>query len=180
MNETTPTRILLVDDDELFSSVLARALTRRGYSVSCAANPEQALQKAGELRPDRAVLDLNLGATSGLQLIPQLLVLCPQIRILILTGYSSIATAVEAIKLGAQNYLCKPAGTDELVAALESKAANPGVEIPDNPPSVERIEWEHIQRVLRENGNNISATARSLGMHRRTLQRKLQKRPVKH
>jgi two-component system response regulator RegA len=101
-------------------------------------------------------------------------------RILILTGYSSIATAVEAIKLGAQNYLCKPAGTEELVAALESTVADPGIAIPDNPPSVERMEWEHIQRVLRENDNNISATARSLGMHRRTLQRKLQKRPVKH
>jgi two-component system response regulator RegA len=180
MNEPTPTRILLVDDDELFTSVLARALTRRGYRVSCATHPKAALQQAGGLQPERAVLDLNLGATSGLQLIPQLLALCPQMRILVLTGYSSIATAVEAIKLGAQNYLCKPAGTDELVAALESNAANPGIAIADNPPSVERMEWEYIQRVLRENGNNISATARSLGMHRRTLQRKLQKRPVKH
>ena len=179
MTDSIAPRILLVDDDEVFSSVLARALTRRGYSVSCAATPEQALQHAAQLRPDHAILDLNLGATTGLQLIPQLLALCPQLRILILTGYSSIATAVEAIKLGALNYLCKPAGSDELVAALEAEAANPGIEIPENPPSVERIEWEHIQRVLRENDNNISATARSLGMHRRTLQRKLQKRPVK-
>ncbi len=180
MSKTSPTRILLVDDDELFSSVLARALTRRGYSVCCAADPQQALEQTRALGPEHAVLDLNLGASSGLQLIPQLLALRPQMRILILTGYSSIATAVEAIKLGAQNYLCKPAGTEELVAALESTVADPGIAIPDNPPSVERMEWEHIQRVLRENDNNISATARSLGMHRRTLQRKLQKRPVKH
>jgi two-component system response regulator RegA len=171
--------ILLVDDDATFSSVLARALTRRGYQVCCAANHQQALEQATTHKPGSAVLDLNLGETTGLQLIPELLTLRPEMRILILTGYSSIATAVEAIKLGALNYMCKPASTDELVAALGVRQANPCITIPDSPPSIERVEWEHIQRVLQENDNNISATARSLGMHRRTLQRKLQKRPVK-
>ena len=179
MPENTPTRILLVDDDETFSGVLSRALTRRGYAVCSAANYQQALDQAAAQQPGRAVVDLNLGATTGLQLIPELMTLCPDIRILILTGYSSVATAVEAIKLGAINYLCKPASTDELIAAFDGQEANPGINIPDNPPSIERVEWEHIQRVLQENDNNISATARSLGMHRRTLQRKLQKRPVK-
>jgi two-component system response regulator RegA len=100
--------------------------------------------------------------------------------ILILTGYSSISTAVEAIKLGAINYLCKPASADEIVAAFKNTEANAQVPMEDSPPSVNRLEWEHIQRVLNENQGNISATARSLGMHRRTLQRKLQKRPVKN
>lgn len=95
-----------------------------------------------------------------------------------LTGYSSISTAVEAIKLGALNYLCKPADTEDILAAFNLEAVR-DLKIPSNPPSVERLEWEHIQKVLQENGGNISATARSLGMHRRTLQRKLQKRPVK-
>lgn len=179
MSDSTPIRILLVDDDETFSRVLSRALSRRGYSVRCAATFQQALEQAAEQQPNKAVVDLNLGDTTGLQLIPELLVLCPDMRILILTGYSSVATAVEAIKLGAINYLCKPASTDELVAAFEGQKANPDIDIPDNPPSIERVEWEHIQRVLKENDNNISATARALGMHRRTLQRKLQKRPVK-
>jgi two-component system response regulator RegA len=97
----------------------------------------------------------------------------------VLTGYSSIATAVEAIKLGAINYLCKPADADDVMAAFEHPDADPNVELADNPPSINRITWEHIQKVLQEHDGNISATARALGMHRRTLQRKLQKRPVR-
>jgi two-component system response regulator RegA len=98
---------------------------------------------------------------------------------LILTGYSSISTAVEAIKMGAINYLCKPAGVDDILVAFSNTAPNPEVSIKETPPSVDRLEWEHIQKVLAENDGNISATARSLGMYRRTLQRKLLKRPVK-
>ena len=126
------------------------------------------------------ILDLKLEQESGLSILQQLKQLQPQMDILILTGYSSISTAVEAIKLGAINYLCKSASADEIVAAFENTEANVQVPMEDSPPSVNRLEWEHIQRVLNENQGNISATARSLGMHRRTLQRKLQKRPVKN
>ena len=108
-----------------------------------------------------------------------LLELDPEMRVVILTGYSSIATAVEAIKRGACNYLCKPADADDVMAALLSQHADLDSLVPDNPMSVDRLQWEHIQRVLGEHEGNISATARALGMHRRTLQRKLQKRPVR-
>ena len=120
-----------------------------------------------------------MDGTSGLTLIPQLKQLQPNMDIVMLTGYSSIATAVEAVKLGALNYLCKPANTEEILNAFELSAANPEVNIPEKRPSIDRLEWEHIQKVLKENNDNISATARALGMHRRTLQRKLNKRPVK-
>ena len=116
---------------------------------------------------------------SGLVLLPKLLELDPEMRVLILTGYSSIATAVEAIKRGACNYLCKPADADDVLAALLSQHADLDSLVPENPMSVDRLQWEHIQRVLSEHDGNISATARALGMHRRTLERKLQKRPVR-
>lgn len=170
--------LLVVDDDETFANVLLRALNRRGYTALCATSFQQALTYAAEKKPGAAIVDLNLGEHTGLQLIPELVALCPDIRILVLTGYSSIATTVEAIKLGAVNYLCKPASLDELIAALLENPANPNREIAGQPTPIERLEWEHIQRVLRENNNNVSATARALGMHRRTLQRKLGKRPV--
>ena len=171
---------LLVDDDGTFSAILERALTRRGNSVACANNGEQAAAQCSAASFDRVILDLKLEQESGLSILQQLKQLQPQMDILILTGYSSISTAVEAIKLGAINYLCKPASADEIVAAFENTEANAQVPMEDSPPSVNRLEWEHIQRVLNENQGNISATARSLGMHRRTLQRKLQKRPVKN
>ena len=171
---------LLVDDDGTFSAILERALTRRGNSVASASNGEQAAAQCSAANFDRVILDLKLEQESGLSILQQLKQLQPQMDILILTGYSSISTAVEAIKLGAINYLCKPASADEIVAAFENTEANAQVPMEDSPPSVNRLEWEHIQRVLNENQGNISATARSLGMHRRTLQRKLQKRPVKN
>ena len=116
---------------------------------------------------------------SGLLAVPLLLQRTPGARLVVLTGYSSIATAVQATKSGACNYLCKPAGIDEILAAFDDDASGGGTAIPSEPISVERLEWEHIQRVLQDNGGNISATARALDMHRRTLQRKLQKRPVR-
>ncbi|WP_106478240.1 response regulator transcription factor [Phytohalomonas tamaricis] len=177
MEEKIP--FLIVDDDELFCQVMARAMKRRGYDVMVANTPEKALELAKGNPPDYATIDLKLTESSGLKLLPELLDIQPECRAVILTGYSSIATAVEAIKLGAVNYLCKPADADEILASLDSEAGNPDTEIAENPPSVNRLTWEHIQRVLQENDGNISATARSLGMHRRTLQRKLQKRPVK-
>ena len=117
---------------------------------------------------------------SGLVLLPRLLELDPGMQVVILTGYSSIATAVEAIKRGARNYLCKPADADDVLVALLSDRAEVANLVPENPISVDRLQWEHIQRVLTEHEGNISATARALGMHRRTLQRRLQKRPVRH
>ena len=168
---------LLVDDDEVFSSVLAKVLVRRGNQAVTASNGEQALAQCSNTSIDRVVLDLKLERESGLSILQQLRELQPDLDVVILTGYSSISTAVEAIKMGATNYLCKPAGADEIIAAFEETGDK--VEVQDSPPSVNRLEWEHIQRVLNENDGNISATARSLGMHRRTLQRKLQKRPVR-
>jgi len=170
---------LLVDDDAIFCQVLTRALERRGLSVHSAHDLEQALALARARQPRNAVVDLKLADQSGLQVISALKTLLPDIRIVMLTGYSSIATAVEAVKLGAVNYLCKPASTEEILAALALSAGNPAIEVPEQPPSVERLEWEHIQKVLHDCEGNISATARALGMHRRTLQRKLQKKPVK-
>ena len=172
-------RLLIVDDDEMFCHVLSRALTRRGFEVMVAHDADQALNIAAQFMPTMATLDLKLEHSSGLKLLPELLSAVPSCRIVVLTGYSSIATAVEAIKLGAINYLCKPADADDVMAAFEHPDADPNIELADNPPSINRITWEHIQKVLQEHDGNISATARALGMHRRTLQRKLQKRPVR-
>lgn len=171
--------LLLVDDDETFTRVLARAMSRRGLRVSVANSAEEGLQLAERDIPDYAVLDLKMDGDSGLVLLPKLLELDAEMRVVILTGYSSIATAVEAIKRGACNYLCKPADADDVLAALLSEHADLDSLVPENPMSVDRLQWEHIQRVLTEHDGNISATARALGMHRRTLQRKLQKRPVR-
>jgi two-component system response regulator RegA len=170
--------LLLVDDDEVFTRVMARAMSRRGLRVSIAGSADEGLALAKTDLPDYAVLDLKMDGDSGLVLLPKLLELDVEMKVLILTGYSSIATAVEAIKRGASNYLCKPADADDVLAALLSEHADLETLVPENPMSVDRVQWEHIQRVLGEHEGNISATARALGMHRRTLQRKLQKRPV--
>jgi len=176
---TTENTILIVDDDATFSRILNKALTRRGYHVVTAETASEAVTLCKQHQPQQAVVDLKLETESGLNVLPQLKQVNPEIKVLILTGYSSISTAVEAIKVGAVNYLCKPAGVDDILAAFDNVAPNPGIDIKETPPSVDRLEWEHIQKVLAENDGNISATARSLGMHRRTLQRKLLKRPVK-
>ncbi|HCK80460.1 MAG TPA: response regulator transcription factor [Candidatus Competibacter sp.] len=170
--------LLLVDDDPVFCRALGLALGRRGFAVTVAHDGAAALCQARIESPDYAVVDLNLDGDSGLRLIPSLLTLDPDIRIVVLTGYASLATAVDAIKLGAINYLAKPADADEVVAALGATAGDAAAPISTRPLSVNRLEWEHIQRVLRDNDGNISATARQLGMHRRTLQRKLAKRPA--
>ncbi|MDD0845402.1 MULTISPECIES: response regulator transcription factor [unclassified Pseudomonas] len=171
--------LLLVDDDPTFTRVMARAMERRGLRVSVANSAEEGLVLAKDDLPDYAVLDLKMEGDSGLVLLPKLLELDAEMRVVILTGYSSIATAVEAIKRGATNYLCKPADADDVLTALLSEHADLTTLVPENPMSVDRLQWEHIQRVLAEHDGNISATARALGMHRRTLQRKLQKRPVR-
>lgn len=175
--------VLLMDDDATFVEILGRSLQRRGLRVLQATDLTAAITSARQQRPDYAVLDLKLQQESGLDAIAPLLALNPAMKILILTGYSSIATAVAAIKQGALDYACKPLDADAILAKLglgHGMAVAAEATVPDQPPSVDRLEWEHIQRVLAEHDGNISATARSLGMHRRTLQRKLQKRPVRH
>ena len=168
--------LLLVDDDPTFCQVLSRALEKRGYTVTVAHSVEQALPLAAANPPEYAVVDLKMGGASGLLLIQSLHELDSATRIVVLTGYASIATAVEAIKLGATQYLSKPANADEIVAAF-GHHANAVQPLNAQPSSVNRLEWEHIQRILQEHQGNISATARALNMHRRTLQRKLTKLP---
>lgn len=172
--------ILLVEDDEVFARVITRAMAHRDYRVVHAGDIDSAQQLLSQNGIDHAILDLNLGGQSSLSLIPALKAHRQDMRILILTGYASIATAVDAIKMGADNYLAKPADADEILAALLETVNEPASEHPSlqEPMSVRRLEWEHIQKVLKENDGNISATARQLKMHRRTLQRKLRKKPV--
>jgi len=177
MSETES--ILLVDDDTVLTQVMHRAFTRRGFEVTTANNIADALSAVASVSFDKAVVDLKLAQESGLTLIPQLKAIQAQMDIVMLTGYSSIHTAVEAIKLGATNYLCKPADADDILQAFGKKEGDTQADIQTNPLSVNRLEWEHIQKVLAEHDGNVSATARALGMHRRTLQRKLQKKPVK-
>lgn len=172
-------QILIIDDDPVFNRILSRALEHRKYIVHSARTPDEGLGLARRHQPEMAVLDLNLNGQSGLALIKPLLETAPYCRILVLTGYASISTAVEAIKLGAHDYLAKPADVDSILQALDDCPTQLEDRAPAQPMSVDRLEWEHIQRVLTEQAGNISATARALKMHRRTLQRKLQKRPVK-
>jgi two-component system, response regulator RegA len=175
--------ILLIDDDAVFMQTLSLAMSRRGCTVASADHGEAALALAATQSFDAVVLDLRLGTESGLHLIEPLRARLPLARILLLTGYASIATAVAAIKLGAVQYLPKPASVDEILAALGetdfAAASDADVEPAGEPLSVDRLEWEHIQKVLAQHEGNLSATARALKMHRRTLQRKLAKRPVK-
>lgn len=172
-------RILIVDDDAAYAQALGRALARRGHAVDTENEAEAALVRIAATDYDAAILDLKLGMDSGLRLIAPMKARRPRLSILLLTGYASIATAVEAIKLGAVHYLPKPAGAEEILAALGRAAGDTEVPPAPAPMSVERLEWEHIQQVLTEHAGNISATARALKMHRRTLQRKLAKRPVR-
>lgn len=176
-----PARLLLVEDDAIFAGVMARALGRRGFEVTTAATTAAALHSARTQQPRYAIVDLKLGTESGLALIPDLCRTVPAIRILLLTGYASIATAVEAIKRGAHDYLAKPVDADTVVRALldaDGEDAEPAVP-PEQPLPLRRLEWEHIQHVLQACDGNISEAARRLGMHRRTLQRKLAKHPTR-
>lgn len=171
--------ILVIDDDPTFNGILVRTLTRRGLPAIGAVDGDEALHLARDHGVRRAVLDLNLGGMSGLLLIPRLLDIDASMRIVILTGYGSIATAVEAVKRGATQYLTKPVEIEAVLAAFADEMPSEALSTPEETLSVDRLEWEHIQRVLTENDGNISATARALKMHRRTLQRKLAKHPVR-
>ncbi len=167
---------LVIDDDEVFCKTLCRVLKRHGLSPLYAANSSQALMLANEQKPEFVVLDLRLDQDSGLNLIQPLLQINQDMKIVVLTGFASITTAVQAIKLGAINYLPKPVNSLSIIKAFKDtdKVVQSSV---FSPTPLKQLEWEHIQRVLDENDGNISITARQLNMHRRTLQRKLKKRP---
>ncbi len=167
--------LLLVDDDAVFRERLARAFRERGWDVRTAGGYEDALRQAQHETPELAVVDLRMPGKSGLELVRDLVALDPATRVIVLTGYGSIATAVDAIKLGAAHYLAKPADADDLIAAFERAGAPPLAPTATDfaAPTLARAEWEHINRVLSDCGGNISEAARRLGVHRRSLQRKL-------
>ena len=176
---TSKNSIIVVDDDIVFCDALARSLIKRNYEVVVAYNLSE-LQAISNLSDIKfGIVDLRLGEDSGLKVIKYLLDANPDMNILMLTAYASIATTVEAIKLGAKNYLTKPASIEEILEKLTVQATSLETPIEDSHLSVKRLEWEHLQKVLLEHNGNVSAAARALNMHRRTLQRKLQKKPVK-
>jgi two-component system, response regulator RegA len=180
IDTVTNKKLLIVDDDEAFCTAMARVQRRAGFNVDIAYNLEQATRLASRSIPEYAVVDLKIANESGLELIETLININKSIRIVILTGYASITTAVEAIKLGAVQYLTKPAEAKDIInALLNDNSGNSHAVLPEDPMSVKRLEWEHLQKVLADHKGNISATAKALGMHRRTLQRKLQKHPVR-
>jgi two-component system, response regulator RegA len=170
--------ILVVDDDERFRVRLAQAFEDRGYSVVAAASPAEAMQLCAGREIDRATIDLRMPGGSGLNLLQELMKLYPDIQIVVLTGYGSIATAVEAMRLGAHDYLTKPCHADRILTAFDGDPDSREQNLDIPIPSLARVEREHIERVLHECNGNISKAARALGMHRRTLQYKLAKFPV--
>jgi len=170
--------LAVVDDDEAFTKTLKRSFERRGYEVVTAATLDGLRTLLRNRSPGFAVVDLKLGGASGLTCLETLHAHDPAMLIVVLTGFASIATAVEAIKLGACHYLAKPANTDDIEAAFGKAAGNPKVPLSERPTSIKTLEWERIHEVLAETGFNISEAARRLGMHRRTLARKLEKRQV--
>ena len=171
--------MMIVDDDEPFRRRLARAFEDRGYDTMVAGGYDEAVSSARLDSPEFAVVDLRMPGRSGLELVQALKEIDPATKIIVLTGYGSIATAIDAVRLGATYYLPKPADADDIVAAF-ARADAPPLEPPEpdyQAPSLARAEWEHINRVLSDCGGNISEAARRLGIHRRSLQRKLQKYP---
>ena len=173
------TAVLVVDDDERLRERLARAFADRGFEVHEAADHAAALELARAHPIERAVVDLRMPGPNGLVVVQDLIALRPAIQIVVVTGYGSIATAVEAIRLGARDYLTKPANADQILAAFEAEPEAPSEDIEFEIPSLAKVEREHIERVLQECNGNVSKAARVLGMHRRTLQYKLAKFPVK-
>ena len=172
--------LLIVEDDSAFARTLYRSFERRGYAVRSAASLEEVVKLLETQSPDYAVVDLKLaGGASGLACVQTLHAHDPEMLIVVLTGYASIATAVEAIKLGACHYLAKPSNTDDIEAAFGRAEGNADVGFTERQTSIKTLEWERIHEMLAETGFNISETARRLGMHRRTLARKLGKQRVK-
>ncbi|MFV1917951.1 response regulator transcription factor [Sphingomonas sp. MJ1 (PH-R8)] len=172
----TGRRLLIVEDDAVFARTLARSFERRSYQVEVTADLEDLAGIVDRFAPEFAVVDLRLGGASGLACVEQLHAADPEMRIVVLTGFASIATAVEAIKLGATNYLTKPSHTDEIEAAFDRPGGDAQVEVSATPTTIKTLEWEHIHQTLAASDFNVSEAARRLGMHRRTLARKLEKR----
>lgn len=174
-SSSTPTSILLVDDEPLLRDRLAQAFRDRGYEVFVASGFDEAVEIVREQSPDLAVLDLKMPGRSGLELLKEIKRMDPSIRALILTGYGSIATTIEAMKRGAAYYLPKPADAEDIIAAFAraSEDEEPPAEL--DTPSLARVEWEHIHRVLADSNQNVSEAARRLGIPRRSLQRKLRR-----
>ena len=175
--------LLIVDDDERLRSRMARAFEERGYEVQQAAGFDAAVAIASDESTELAVVDLRMPGRSGLELVGELHRIDPATRIVVLTGYGSIATALEAVRLGATHYLTKPADVDEVIASFSrgedhARGAGGAEHVPTETPSLARVEWEHIQRVLTDCGGNITKAAQRLGIHRRSLQRKLAKFPM--
>lgn len=170
--------ILVVDDDEVFRNRMARALRDRGHAVRTAGNADEALALAQAESPECAVVDLKMPGRGGLSLVAELKALDPSTSVVVLTGYGSIATATEAVRRGALDYVAKPIDADELLAAF-ARGSAPPVPLSEtaSTPSLARAEWEHIQRVLADCEGNVSEAARRLGLHRKSLQRKLHKYP---
>ncbi len=171
--------LVVVEDDASFSRTLKRSFERRGYEVLTAANHDELVALLKTHSPGYAVVDLKLAGVSGLACVETLHAHDPAMLIVVLTGFASIATAVEAIKLGACHYLAKPSNTDDIESAFSKAQGNPEVTVTERPSSIKTLEWERIHETLVETGFNISEAARRLGMHRRTLARKLEKRRVK-
>lgn len=170
-------RLLVLDDDPDLCDALARSLRRRGFEVRTAGSVNAAEALVDAFLPTHAVVDLRLPGRSGLEAVAVLRARLPALRIVVLTGYASIATAIEAIKLGATHYLSKPTDAEEILAAFDRAEGSPDTQVSGPPISVQRKEWELIQSTLVDCAGNISEAARRLGLHRRTLQRKLKKRP---
>jgi len=169
--------VLIVEDDDALRERLARAFASRGLDVRQAPNAAEAETIARDDPPEMVVLDLRMPDGSGLDLIPKLLQIDPNTRIVVLTGYGSVATAIEAVRRGATHYLTKPADADEILAAFDRGSSASNSTLPLEPMSLDRVEWEHINRVLMDCQGNISEAARVLRLHRRSLQRKLAKHP---
>lgn len=170
--------LIIVEDDDTFARTLQRSFERRGYDVRVANIPDALIAVLAEMTPRYAVVDLKLGQASGLACVQTLHAHDPEMLIVVLTGFASIATAVEAIKLGACHYLAKPSNTDDIEAAFHKASGDATTAITDRPSSIKTLEWERINETLADTNFNISETARRLGMHRRTLARKLEKRHV--
>ena len=170
---------LLVDDDEVFRSRLARAFAQRKWESGTASTAEEAIRFARDRSPDLVLLDLRMPGKGGLDIIAELRSIDSTMTIIILTGYGSIPTAISAVKRGADHYLSKPADVDQILAVFEGIRAAPKAEpeVPETVPSLARVEWEHLQRVITDCGGNVSRAARLSGIHRRSLQRKLAKYP---
>ncbi len=173
--EMTDKSLLIVEDDKAFLERLARAMEARGFNVTACDNVSEGLTHIGKAPPAFAVVDLRLGDGNGLDVVSALKLQRPDARTIVLTGYGNIATAVTAVKMGAVDYLSKPADADDVVAALMASGTEKS-QLPNNPMSADRVRWEHIQRIYEMCSRNVSETARRLNMHRRTLQRILAKR----